>query len=844
MSDNFDQTQNQGRVLNQPLVDEIKKSYLDYAMSVIVGRALPDARDGLKPVQRRILYGMMGLGIKHNQPYKKSARVVGETMGKYHPHGDSAIYDTMVRMAQEWSMRYPLVDGQGNFGSIDGDSAAAMRYTEARFAKAGEMMLDDLEEDTVDWGPNFDESLQEPLALPAALPNLLLNGATGIAVGMATNMAPHNLGEVVDALQLLITNPNADLADLMTLLPGPDFPTGGAILGSDGILEAYRTGRGKLTVRGTCHIEEPAKGSRGRSKVVITEIPYMVNKTTLIESIVKGVQTKTIDDVQDLRDESDRKGLRLVIDVTRDGDPELVMRQLFSRTSLETTFSIINLCLVDGRPVELNLKALLETFLTHRRDVVRRRTQFRLNKAEARRHILDGLCKALDMIDRVIAVIRGSATVEEARTGLMELTFTDVQAQAILDMRLQRLTGLEREKLLAELSDLLEAIAGYRAILNDAAVLDGVIADELKALKATFGDNRRTRLLGAESKQEYSIEDLIPEEELLVTLSRDGLLRRSPLDHFNVQSRGGKGRKGATLGDDDAVDMMAVTTTHRDVFFFTSTGRVFTLKGHAIPETKTGRGRPVAKHLPLADNEQVVFLWGPVRSGQTTHLVFLTAGGIGKRVAVTEIENIKKIGRRVINLDPGDELVSVVATGGSDDLFITASDGQCLRTAETQFRAMGRSARGVKAMRLSKGERVIACQVPPKDGKLLVITERGLGKRIDYGEFTPHLRGGGGIRALRVNERSGKLVASVGVHDDDQLAVMTALGRMIRLECRTVPVLSRNATGYIMIRPEEGDSVIAAHAIRNSEVDKDPADTDTAQLSFELPYDDFEGDEQ
>lgn len=827
-------TDHLGRIVNQPLVEEIKKSYLDYAMSVIVGRALPDARDGLKPVQRRILYAMLGLGIKHNQPYKKSARVVGETMGKYHPHGDIAIYETMVRMAQPWSMRYPLVDGQGNFGSIDGDSAAAMRYTEARFAKAGEMMLDDIDEDTVDWGPNFDESLQEPLALPAALPNLLLNGATGIAVGMATNMPPHNLGEVVEALKLLIKRPDADLADLMALLPGPDFPTGGAILGNSGIIEAYRTGRGKLTVRGKCHIEEPKKGERGRSKVVITEIPYMVNKTTLIESIVKGVQSKTIDDVQDLRDESDRQGLRLVIEVARDGDPNLVMRQLFSRTSLETTFSIINLCLVEGRPCELGLKPLLENFLNHRRDVVTRRTQFRLAKAEARRHIVEGLCKALDMIDQIIALIRASATTDEAKTGLVALGFSDAQAQAILDMRLQRLTGLEREKLLAELTDLLQAIAGFKEILEHREVLDGLISQELTALKAQFADERRTELLGEEHNKDYNIEDLIPEEELLITLSRDGLLRRSPMGNFGVQMRGGKGRKGAHLAEDDVVDMMAVTSTHRDVFFFTSTGRVFTLRGHTIPETKTGKGRPIAKCLPLAEGERVVFLWGPLHSETVSHLFFVTARGVGKRLDIKELDNIKKSGRRVITMRDDDELVAVVATSGSDQLFITTSDGQCLCTQEAEFRTMGRNASGVKAISLAEDERVITCEVPSPETRLFILSELGLGKRISYDEFSPHHRGGKGIRALKITARSGKLVASIGLGEEDEVAVMTCGGRIVRLEAKGIPVLSRNATGYTIIDTKDGDCVCGAHAVRGSETKGDEDYVDSQEL---LPMD-------
>lgn len=823
--------ENLGKILNRPLVDEIKRSYLDYAMSVIVGRALPDARDGLKPVQRRILYAMLGLGIKHNQPYKKSARVVGETMGKFHPHGDSAIYETMVRMAQSWSMRYPLVDGQGNFGSIDGDSAAAMRYTEARFAKTGEAMLDHIDEDTVDWGPNFDESLQEPLALPALLPNLLLNGSTGIAVGMATNMPPHNLGETVDALRHLIRHPDATVGDLMKFLPGPDFPTGGAIIGNDGIIEAYTTGRGKLTVRGTCHIEEPQKGERGRSKVVITEIPYMVNKTTLIENIVKGFQEKHIDDIADLRDESDREGLRIVIEVARDGDPELVRRQLFSRTQLQTTFSIINLALVDNRPVELNLLELLNNFLNHRRDVVRRRTQFRLNKAESRRHIVEGLCRALDMIDQVISLIRASKTTDEARDGLVHMGFTETQANAILEMRLQRLTGLEREKLLAELTELLEAIAGYQRILADSSELDNVIADELSTIKHNFNDPRRTKILPKDLGQDYKIEDLIPEEELLVTLSRDGLLRRGPMDNFDVQGRGGRGRKGATLSEDDAVALMAVTTTHRDVYLFTSSGRVFALKGHAIPETKTGKGRPVGKFIALGENEKVVFLWGCANNDCASHLMLVTACGKGKRISSSELENLTRAGRRIITVQEGDELITVVATSGNDDLLFTTSDGQCLRTNEEQFRAQGRGAQGVRAISLAKGERVVNCKPVLPNEKLLVISELGLGKKIDVNEFSNHHRGGKGIRAMKLNAKSGKLAAAIMINEDEQLAVMTQLGRVIRLNAADIPLLSRNATGYFVMRPYENDVIVDAQRISGSlKVHTAPTDANEPSL--------------
>ena len=581
-----------GKVIPLPIEEEIKHSYLDYAMSVIVGRALPDARDGLKPVQRRVLYSMLELGLRHNQPYKKSARVVGETMGKYHPHGDSAIYDTMTRMAQDFSMRKTLVDGQGNFGSLDGDPPAAMRSTEARLSALGEQMLADIEEDTVDWGPNFDDSLKEPLTLPARVPNLLVNGSTGIAVGMATNMPPHNLGEVVDALCLLLDDPSAGLEDILAVLPGPDFPTGGVILGRQGILDAFRTGRGKLVIRGEAHVEE---GRKGKDYIVITEIPFMVNKTTLLESIAKGVQAKVIDGITDLRDESDWRGVRVVLELVRDATPEVVLRQLFRRTPLQTTFGVINLALVDGRPVEMSLPAMLGLFLDYRREVIRRRTVFRLRRAEERAHIVEGLVRAIDIIDAVIALIKSSKDPSAARVGLIEkLGFSEAQAQAILDMRLQRLTNLEKGKLEEELAQLIADIEKYKSILGNPATLDMVVREELREVRRDFADDRRTTIVDA--VDEVSIEDLIPEEEIVVVLSRDGFLRRMPLEQYRLQGRGGKGVKGATPKVGDEAAIITVSSTHRDIFLFTNREGLRP-QGHVIPEPRTGAPRePV--HLP------------------------------------------------------------------------------------------------------------------------------------------------------------------------------------------------------------------------------------------------------
>lgn len=837
--------QEMGRVIPNPLVPEIKRSYLDYAMSVIVGRALPDARDGLKPVQRRVLYGMLGLGIRHNQAYKKSARVVGEVMGKYHPHGDASIYNTMVRLAQPWNLRYPLVDGQGNFGSVDGDGAAAMRYTEARFAELGELMLQDIDEDTVDWGPNFDESLKEPLTLPSLVPNLLVNGSTGIAVGMATNMPPHNLGEVIDALCCLIDRPEAELGELMNYLPGPDFPTGGIIMGCEGIVDAYRTGRGKITVRGRCVVEE---GKR-RTSVVITEIPYMVNKTTLIEGIAKCVQEHSIDGVADLRDESDRQGLRIVLDLNRDGDPELVQRQLYNRTLMQSTFGVINLTLVDQRPVELGLKSMLEVFLDYRRGVVRRRTAFRLAKAQEREHIIEGLCRALDMIDEVIRIIRGAQTTEEASRGLIEqLQFSEKQAQAILDMRLQRLTGLECDKLMAEMAQLLADIARYKEILADAKVLDGVIRDELTELRHKFGDKRRTEIqLHVESTSD-SYEDLMPEENIVITLSKDGYLRRSLLKDYNVQNRGGKGRRGANLHEEDQVADMVVTTTHNDVLLFTSRGRVFAIKGHMVPETKSGKGRKVEQFISLSEGETVVEILGRFPENCST-VVLITRRGIAKRMDKSELQNLTHAGRQIMTLDDGDDIARIRCTNGLDDLFLVSSMGRGLRISEDEIRTMGRSARGVKAMKLGKDDEIISCEVIAGDSRILLVSRHGIGKITSYDEFSVHHRATGGQRAMRIGDRTGRLAVANTVFPGDEVALMTAGGNIIRLAVDSIPQLGRDAAGSILIRPENGDEVANVSLIHKEDLVQsggfraaDPAPAPQRPVEPTLPFGDDDDD--
>ncbi|MBQ9564421.1 MAG: DNA gyrase subunit A [Synergistaceae bacterium] len=824
-----------GRVIPLPLVGEIKDSYLSYAMSVIIGRALPDARDGLKPVQRRVLYAMSELGLKHNTAYKKSARIVGETMGKYHPHGDSSIYDTMVRLAQDWNLRYCLVDGQGNFGSVDGDSAAAMRYTEARLHTLGELMLADIDEDTVEWGPNFDESLKEPLSLPSILPNLLVNGSTGIAVGMATNIPPHNLREVVDVLCWLLktgTPPEeASLADIMERLPGPDFPTGGLILGRQGIVDAYRTGRGKIIVRGKMHVEE---GKRGRVSVIVTEIPYAVNKTALIETMVAAAQNKEVDGVSDIRDESDRDGMRIVLDLTRDADPELVMRQLYRRTQLQTTFGVINLALDHKHPRVLPIASMLRLFLEYRREVVRRRTEYRLKQAQAREHIVEGLLKALSTIEQVIQLIRSADSAAEAREGLTsQLGFSDAQAQAILDMRLQRLTGLERGKLDEEQKKLSADIASFNRILGDGKVLDGVIHDELKELGERFGDERRTEIL--DSYEESADEDLIPESDIVVVLSQDGFLKRQDLESYTLQGRGGKGRKGASVQEDDSIATVCVTHTHRDLYFFTSHGRVMSVKGYAIPETRTGKGKQAARILPLETGERVVTL-APGGATGWNFAFFITRNGIAKRVPVSELIDSSRP-RRVITLDEGDEIAQVRLTGGKDDLLLMTADAKALRVPEEEFRPMGRAARGVRAMSLSDGDSIITCDVVSADSEILILSERGFGKRTNFDEFTPHHRATGGVRAMNVTAKTGRLLGCYTVRPQDEMIVITTRGRMIRVAVSDLPKSSRTSMGNITVRLDEGDLVADCSIVRAGDTSgekgaAEPASDTTGSLPF------------
>ena len=824
--------ESEGRILSLPLVGEIKTSYLNYAMSVIVGRALPDARDGLKPVQRRVLFAMSELGLKHNTAYKKSARIVGETMGKYHPHGDSAIYDTMVRLAQNWNLRYPLVDGQGNFGSVDGDSPAAMRYTEARLSWLGELMLADIDENTIDWGQNFDESLKEPLTLPSVMPNLLVNGSTGIAVGMATNIPPHNLKEVVDVLCWLIDNgiepEQADLRDIMAIMPGPDFPTGGEIAGSSGIIEAYSTGRGKITVRGKSHIEE---SKRGRQSIVITEIPYAVNKTLLLETMVQAVQNKEIEGVSEMRDESDRDGLRIVVELQRDVDADFITRQLYKRTQLQSTFGVINLALVDKHPVILNIKQMLALYLNYRREVVRRRTEHRLGQAQAREHIIEGLKKALENIEAVIKIIRANNSAPEAKFSLQnELGFSDGQAQAILDMRLQRLTGLERSRLDEEQKRLLADIASYQNILADSKVLDGVIESELKDLASRFGDKRRTDIV--KELEEIPDEAFIQEEDIVITLSKDGFIKRLPLDIYKSQARGGKGRKGPGVHEDDSIELLCVTHTHKEIFFFTNLGRMISVKGYEITETKSGKGKPVAKFLPLLENERIVNIAGEDSSGWK-FAFFITRLGIAKRISMETLDSSNRP-RRIMSLDEGDEIAQVCLTTGTSDLLLITKDAQALRVSEREFRPMGRTARGVHAMKLKKDDRVLSCDVVDDSKKIFVLSENGLGKRSDFSDFTTHHRATGGVTIMNIGYKTGRLSASIAIKDNDDIIAITSKGRTIRLPASEISLLRRQAQGNKVIRLDEGDTVADCSVIRGS---------DDPDMTADIPFEDFDEDE-
>ncbi len=787
--------------------DEMRTSYLDYAMSVIIGRALPGVRDGFKPVHRRVLYAMHEAGNDHDKPYKKAARIVGDVMGKYHPHGDTAIYDTIVRMAQDFSMRYPLVDGQGNFGSIDGDAAAAMRYTEVRMAKLAHEMLADIEKDTVEFGPNYDGQQKEPLVLPCRFPNLLVNGSSGIAVGMATNIPPHNMSEVIDAIVAQVEDPEITIDGLLRHVKGPDFPTAGFICGREGMQQAYRTGRGIITMRARAGVEEG--GKKGKDRIVITEIPYQVNKVRLIEQIASLVNDKKIDGIVDIRDESDRDGIRVVLDLRRDAVPKVILNNLYKHTQMQESFGAIFLAIVNNRPQVLNLKQLIGHFIDHRREVIVRRTAFELARAEERAHILEGLKIALDNIDAVVALIRAAKTPDEARQAMrLRFKLSDVQAQAILDMRLQRLTGLERQKILDEYAETLKQIARLREILANEKLVYGILVEELRAIKKSFGDARRTEIIAQPG--EIALEDMIAEEEMVITVSHAGYVKRNPLSLYRSQRRGGKGRTGMTTREEDFVEHLFVASTHASILIFTTRGRVHWLKVHEIPQIgAAGKGKNIVNFVELGPEEKVAALVPVKEFGEERFLVFCTRKGIVKKTALSAYANPRAAGIIAINVDDGDELLSVKLVEPKQEVFMATAQGQAIRFAEEDVRPMGRSAYGVIGMRLADGDSIVEMDASrSKEGKMLTVSANGYAKRTEIGEYRLQGRGGSGIINLRVTDKTGPVVKVMEVSDDDQVMVITAFGKIIRTNVRDISILGRPTQGVRLIHLEDGDAVV------------------------------------
>ncbi|HEU5161726.1 MAG TPA: DNA gyrase subunit A, partial [Thermoanaerobaculia bacterium] len=786
--------------------DEMRKSYLDYAMSVIIGRALPDVRDGLKPVHRRILYGMYEQGNTAGKAYKKSARIVGDVMGKFHPHGDSAIYDTVVRMAQDFSMRYPLVDGQGNFGSLDGDNAAAMRYTEVRLTRlAEELLRDDIDKETVDWVPNYDGSLVEPSVLPAKFPNLLVNGSSGIAVGMATNVPPHNLGEVVDACLMMIENPDVTTLELMRAVPGPDFPTAGFIHGLDGIRQAYETGRGIIQMRARAEIEEN-KRHPDRQAIVITEIPYMTNKARLIEKIAELVREKRIDGISDIRDESDRQGMRIVVELKRGEVGEVVLNHLYKNTQMQTTFGIIFLAIVDNQPQVLTLQQLLRHFLDHRKEIVVRRTRFDLRKAEERAHILEGLVKALDHLDEVIALIRGSATPDAAKTGLVEtFAFSPIQAQAILDMRLQRLTGLERDKIVREYEDVLALIRRLKEILASEKLVLEIIAGELRDIKAAYGDKRRTEIIPEAS--DITIEDMIAEEDMVITVSRGGYVKRSALSMYRAQRRGGKGRIGMATKEEDIVEHLFVASTHSYVLVFTTRGRLYWLKVHQLPEVgMNARGKAFVNLLNFEPGESVRALLTTRDFTEAKYVVMVTRRGTIKKTELSAFANPRAAGIIAIDINEGDDLYAVAFSDGNSQIFIGTHEGMAIRFRESDVRPMGRTAAGVRAITLRKDDFVVELDVlPNEEGENLTVTEGGFGKRTAVAEYRLQGRGGSGVINIRRTDKNGPVVGICHVTGEEEMLLITEQGKIIRFATETIRETGRAAQGVRLINVDEGD---------------------------------------
>ncbi|RTE06696.1 DNA gyrase subunit A [Paenibacillus whitsoniae] len=807
----------QSQIREIDISTEMRTSFLDYAMSIIVSRALPDVRDGLKPVHRRILYAMSELGMSPDKPYKKSARIVGEVIGKYHPHGDSAVYETMVRMAQDFSLRYPLVDGHGNFGSIDGDMAAAMRYTEARLSKIAMELLRDINKETIDFAPNYDGEELEPVVLPSRFPNLLVNGSSGIAVGMATNIPPHNLREVVEGIQMLIQNPDVTPMELMQVIKGPDFPTAGFILGREGIRQAYSTGRGSVTMRARTNIEE----SNNKAKIIVNELPYQVNKARLVEKIAELVREKKIDGITDLRDESDRNGMRVVIELRRDVNPNVVLNNLFKHTAMQSNFGIIMLALVNGEPKVLNLREMLHYYLKHQQEVIRRRTEYDLRKAEARAHILEGLRIALDHLDQVIALIRASRTTEEARDGLMSTFSLSLdQAQAILDMRLQRLTGLEREKIEAEYAELMKKIAEYKAILADEQLILGIISDELNEIKEKFGDERRSEItVGEESIED---EDLIPREDVVITITHTGYIKRLPVTTYRNQKRGGRGVVGMDTKDNDFVEHLFVTNTHHYLMFFTNKGKVYRLKAYEIPDlSRTARGTPIINLIQIEQGETINAVI-PVESFETEqYLFFATKQGVVKKTPIDDYSNIRKGGLIAINLREDDDLIGVKLTDGNQGIIMGTKNGMSIHFPEQEVRSMGRSATGVKGIQLDEDDVVIDMDVVQEDNSVLIVTSKGFGKRTPVSEYRSQSRGGKGIKTLNITEKNGPIVGLKVVEENEDLMIITASGTVIRTSMDGISVMGRNTQGVRLINIREDDEVGTLARVQKSEEQSD-----------------------
>ncbi|MEB2283374.1 MAG: DNA gyrase subunit A [Polyangiaceae bacterium UTPRO1] len=795
--------------------DEMRQSYMDYAMSVIIRRALPDARDGLKPVHRRILYAMYDLGNEWNKGYKKSARVVGDVIGKYHPHGDSAVYDAVVRMAQDFSMRYPLIDGQGNFGSVDGDPAAAMRYTEIRMARIAGELLADIDKETVEFSPNYDETLQEPRVLPARLPNLLLNGSSGIAVGMTTNIPPHNLNEVADAVVALIENPAITVEGLMAYVPGPDFPTAGFIHGTAAIREAYETGKGVLQVRARATTEVDKKS--GRSSIIVTEIPYQVNKARLLERIAELVNEKRVEGIYDLRDESDRQGMRIVVELKREAVPEIVLNQLYKMTPMQESFGMIMLAIVENRPRLLSLKEALQQFVSHRFEVVTRRTVFDLRKAEERLHILEGLKIAIENLDAVIQLIRRAPNPPAAKEGLVAtFVLSEVQAQAVLDMRLQRLTNLERDKILEEHREVESLIARLRAILADEREISKIIVEEMHEVKSMYGDARRTEIV--EHVGDISIEDMIADEDMAVTISHEGYIKRNPVSLYRAQRRGGKGKIGTTTRDEDFVEHLFIASTHSYILFFTTAGKVYWIKVHEVPQAgRAARGKPVVNLLELKSDEKIsAFL--PVREFRENHFVFFaTKQGVVKKTDLMAYANPRPSGIIAIGLDTDDEVISVRMTDGKQEVILTTRNGQAIRFREEEVRSMGRGATGVRGITLGNMDEVVSLEILSPGVSVLTVAENGYGKRTDIAEYRVQARGGKGIITMKATERTGAVIGVQQVTDDDNVMLVTSAGKIIRLRVADIRVIGRNTQGVRLIDIEEGERVVSLARLAEQE---------------------------